>query len=64
MSVPMPQRQFQNNCFMITEAGDPATAQAQMEAAMALITTALAGLDPPVTLQPEVEQGMWVLSQQ
>jgi hypothetical protein len=62
--VPMPARQYTNACFMTTEAGDPATAQAQLEAAMAAITTALAGLSAPVTLQPEVEQGVWVLSQQ
>ena len=62
--VPTPQRQYTNVCMMITEAGDIATAQAQMEDALAAINTALAGLNPPVTLQPEVEAGVWVLSQQ
>jgi hypothetical protein len=55
---------YTNACFMSTEAGDPATAQAQMEAALQAIVTALVALDPPVTLVPEVEAGVWVLSQQ
>lgn len=61
--VPMPEREFTNTAQLITTAGDPATAQAQLEAALAAVGPTLAALTPPVQLLPETEQGMMVLSQ-
>lgn len=61
--VPMPYRTYTNQAQLVVEAGDPATAQAAMEAAYAAVQPVLAGLATPVTLQPEVEAGQWVLSQ-
>jgi hypothetical protein len=62
--VPMPGRHYTNAAFLSVDAGDPATAQAALEAALAAIQPVLAGLATPVIIQPEVEQGVWVLSQQ
>lgn len=47
---------------VITNAPDQATAQAQVQAAQRAIDTVLAGLETPVTLQLEAEQGGYVFS--
>lgn len=59
----MVDRIFTNIAQLQVTAPDPATAQAAMEAAVAAANAAMAPLTPPVTLMPEVEEGVYVLEQ-
>lgn len=57
----MVDRNWTNIAQLEVTAPDQASAQAYLEVAMAAIKPVLAALTPPVTLVPEVEEGMWVL---
>lgn len=60
----MVDRNFTNTGQLMTSAPDPATAQANMEAAAAAIKTALEALPGmSVTFMPEVENGEYVFQE-
>lgn len=63
MALPdQPQRQYVNTAQLLVVAPDPATAQATLEAAVRVANAAMSGVGE-VALEPEVENGLYVLSE-
>jgi hypothetical protein len=56
-------RIYTNIAQLQVTAPDPATAQAAFEAGVAAARAAMAALTPPVTLEPEIENGQYVMEQ-